>query len=77
MIAAIAGDVATGGDEVLLWEGDSEGPVVRFATDIVSAELLMPFASSVSRRLLFTRVVLSLRPIEVAFNKIWCLERKA
>lgn len=69
-MAAIAGDVATGGDEVLLWEGDSEGPVVRFATDIVSAELFMPFASSPSRRLLFTRVVLSLRPIEVAFSKI-------
>lgn len=69
-MAAIAGDVATGGDEVLLCDGESEGPVVRFATDIVSAELLMPLASSVSRRLLLTRVVLSLRPIEVAFNRI-------
>lgn len=69
-MAAIAGDVATGGDDVLLWEGDSEGPVVRFATDMVSAEVLTPFVSSASRRLLFTRVVLSLRPIEVAFNKI-------
>ena len=69
-MAAIAGDVATGGDEVLLWEGDSEGPVVRCATDMVSAELLIPFVSSASRRRLFTRVVLSLRPIEVAFNNI-------
>ena len=37
---------------------------------LVLAEFLMPFATSISRRLLFARVVLSLRPIEVAFNKI-------
>ena len=56
MIAAIAGDVATGRDEVLLYEGDFEGPVVRFATDMVSAELLSCGAL--------------LEAQEVAFNKI-------
>ena len=37
---------------------------------LVLAELLMPFATSIPRRLLFACVVLSLRPVEIAFNKI-------